>query len=369
MNPLLSLRRNGIKLAGVVGVTLVSLSANALIVQPGGPGESLPTDLPLDAIGKWGNNAAAVAVAPGWVLTTRHQDVLNNPPDRNVVFDGVTYVADTDAQITFGDNIDLRLVPIFENGEAATLSSFVGIYDGTISPRTTTTVLVGFGPTIGEADTDGFDWAGSLNANNGLNVGQNRINTTDTISGGTYSGMSVLVADFDRDGTLGPNGAVEFEATASFGDSGGSWFVNDNGTWKVAGLTHAIEIDGDDDGIASTTNDDYDAQAFYGQKIFATDLTGFASDFIVTGDYNGNGLVDAADYTIWADTFGSTLDLAADGNGNGVVDAADYTIWADNFGSTLSDNFTSLAPVPEPGTSALVLSGLMWGLSRRRSRA
>ncbi|MEM8496300.1 MAG: PEP-CTERM sorting domain-containing protein, partial [Planctomycetota bacterium] len=155
----------------------------------------------------------------------------------------------------------------------------------------------------------------------------------------------------------------------SFGDSGGSWFVNDNGTWKVAGLTHAIEIDGDDDGIASTTNDDYDAQAFFGQKIFATDLTAFASDFIVTGDYNGNGLVDAADYTIWADTFGSTLDLAADGNGNGVVDAADYTIWADNFGSTLSDNFTSLAPVPEPGTSALVLSGLMWGLSRRRGRA
>ncbi|MCA9188726.1 MAG: dockerin type I repeat-containing protein, partial [Planctomycetales bacterium] len=47
---------------------------------------------------------------------------------------------------------------------------------------------------------------------------------------------------------------------------------------------------------------------------------------LVEGDYNGNGIVDAADYTVWKDTFGSSDDLIADGNGNGIVDAADYTI-------------------------------------------
>ena len=30
----------------------------------------------------------------------------------------------------------------------------------------------------------------------------------------------------------------------------------------------------------------------------------------VPGDYNDNGIVDAADYTIWRDTLGSTTDLA-----------------------------------------------------------
>ncbi|MCA9188880.1 MAG: lamin tail domain-containing protein, partial [Planctomycetales bacterium] len=52
------------------------------------------------------------------------------------------------------------------------------------------------------------------------------------------------------------------------------------------------------------------------------------------GDYNWNSVVDAADYTIWKDGFGSTLLLNADGNADGQVNAADYTIWKDSFGET-----------------------------------
>ena len=54
----------------------------------------------------------------------------------------------------------------------------------------------------------------------------------------------------------------------------------------------------------------------------------------LVGDYNGNGKVDAADYNVWRDAFGSSDDLRADGNGNGIIDAADYNLWRDNFGST-----------------------------------
>ena len=46
------------------------------------------------------------------------------------------------------------------------------------------------------------------------------------------------------------------------------------------------------------------------------------------GDYNGDGIVDAADYAIWRDTLGSTTDLRADGDGDGVIDPGDYDTWA-----------------------------------------
>jgi hypothetical protein len=57
------------------------------------------------------------------------------------------------------------------------------------------------------------------------------------------------------------------------------------------------------------------------------------------GDYNFNGFVDAADYTVWQDSFRRNPfgpdDLRADGNGDGVVDQLDYDVWKNNFGATL----------------------------------
>jgi len=54
---------------------------------------------------------------------------------------------------------------------------------------------------------------------------------------------------------------------------------------------------------------------------------------IFGGDYNKNGTVDAADYTIWRNTLGSTSDLRADGDKNGLVDQLDYDYWKARFGS------------------------------------
>ena len=54
------------------------------------------------------------------------------------------------------------------------------------------------------------------------------------------------------------------------------------------------------------------------------------------GDYDRNGQVDLLDQLVWLLSFGSTIDLYADGNGNGIVDAADYTIWRDAYEDSAS---------------------------------
>jgi hypothetical protein len=55
------------------------------------------------------------------------------------------------------------------------------------------------------------------------------------------------------------------------------------------------------------------------------------------GDYNQNGVVDAADYVVWRKTLGSMVPnfSGADGSGNGEVGPDDYGVWTAHFGETL----------------------------------
>lgn len=76
----------------------------------------------------------------------------------------------------------------------------------------------------------------------------------------------------------------------------------------------------------------------------------------ITGDYNNDGLVDAADYTVWRDTFGSTTDLRADGDESGTVDSGDYTFWQTSYGSP-GDTIGST--IPEPTAASLGLTVLL----------
>jgi hypothetical protein len=89
----------------------------------------------------------------------------------------------------------------------------------------------------------------------------------------------------------------------------------------------------------------------------------------LAGDYNRDGTVDAADYTLWRNSLGEFVANyhAADGNGNGIIDEADYETWKVNFGATESGGSMAPEAVPEP-SSAWTLLSLLGGtfLGRRR---
>jgi hypothetical protein len=87
------------------------------------------------------------------------------------------------------------------------------------------------------------------------------------------------------------------------------------------------------------------------------EIRGFLSH--VPGDYNLNGVVDAADYVVWRNTFGDIGDgLVADSNDNSIIDNDDYDTWRTHFGqaglSNLASGSLSTSSVPEPASATLV---------------
>jgi hypothetical protein len=91
-------------------------------------------------------------------------------------------------------------------------------------------------------------------------------------------------------------------------------------------------------------------------------LSNIFSNPTLAGDINNDGLVDVADYDIWAANVGMTgaTWLQGDLNGDGLVDVADYDIWAANVGAT--------AATPEPiSMIILAIGGGLVALKRRNA--
>lgn len=98
-----------------------------------------------------------------------------------------------------------------------------------------------------------------------------------------------------------------------------------------------------------------DSQAGFSMGFFRAVVTGGNQP----GDFNGDGRVDLADYTVWRDNFGADESvLPADTtNGSGVVDAGDYEVWKLNFGEPAAGaEVLAAVSVPEPSTAAVLVA-------------
>lgn len=92
----------------------------------------------------------------------------------------------------------------------------------------------------------------------------------------------------------------------------------------------------------------------------AVNLSTFTQHFtqtgtqILSGDYNANGSVDAADYVVWRKTDGSQ---------------AGYNLWKANFGRTAGGSAAHVAAsVPEPCAFAIAIAGILGILSSLHRR-
>ena len=146
----------------------------------------------------------------------------------------------------------------------------------------------------------------------------------------------------------------------NFGDDLEGLFLHEVGHAAI-GLAHPPWDGEDPDRRVMYVGDFSNPQAPFcctaiNRELHPDDIAGARFVYGLKGDFNGNGVVDAADYTVYRDSEGMTGDgLAADANRDGIVDTLDFDAWVLNFGAqeVLSQTFVPAA-VPEPATIALL---------------
>jgi hypothetical protein len=149
-------------------------------------------------------------------------------------------------------------------------------------------------------------------------------------------------------------------------------FVSHSGTLvaPAAGPIDSLEIAMFGNGSGNGLNGPL-AQPTGEREFFFNNLRIESDAMALLGDYNGNGVVDAADYVVWRRTFGQSVVVpgsGADGDKSGDIGPADYDIWRTHFGTAAPAMSGSISAVPEPYAASLAIVGLGIVLTRFRSR-
>ncbi len=108
--------------------------------------------------------------------------------------------------------------------------------------------------------------------------------------------------------------------------------------------------------------------AMFAQGTATFVITSFARIIPAAGDYNIDGIIDAADYVEWRKAYGGTTPnyLHADGNRDGIINGADFVVW--RHALARQNHGAGTAPVPEPSISLLTAIGLLTLIDSHRRR-
>ncbi|QDU88845.1 hypothetical protein Pla175_22290 [Pirellulimonas nuda] len=128
---------------------------------------------------------------------------------------------------------------------------------------------------------------------------------------------------------------------------------------QITAGTKNLAVDGLTPGtffrLALATNSN-DGNSFFIDNIRLLSLVTDGLD----GDFNEDGVVDAADYTVWRDNLGAAAGTLPNDPNAGVIGAEQYTTWKNNFGASAAiGGALAGSAVPEPSALASLAAGLM----------
>jgi hypothetical protein len=299
-------------------------------------------------------------------LLTSPQTVFTNS---TVSVNGVEFDNDTSVVVGGAGTVELKAHTV-----GGTVNPTVNVLGGIHEFQTAVTIADN--TTVSVAD------GASLDFNNTINLGGKTLTTSGAVElnvgvtgGGSINNSGILgtagttpiAANLSSTGTLavdlGPTNTDFFNVTGdatlsglldivlepSYTPSGSYTVLTASGTLNTAGLA----LHASDTGMFTL--------ATVGKSLVLTVGAGE-----VPGDYNGNGVVDAADYVVWRN--GGPLLNEVDMPG--VINDADFTAWRARFGNTGGAGAVSTA-VPEATTLALAGLAVCFiankGSSRRRT--
>jgi T5SS/PEP-CTERM-associated repeat protein len=196
--------------------------------------------------------------------------------------------------------------------------------DGTISGAVSNGGIVAPGATIGALHITG--------SYSQFSVGTLQIELAGTTPGAQFDRLAVSASV-----TLG--GALNVSLINGFIPAGTSFDILDWGS--LSGVFNSIQLPALPNGLQWNTS-----------QLYTTGVLSVG----IPGDFNGNGVVDAADYVVWRKGLGT------------IYNQNDYTAWRSRFGQSGGSGAGASVntAVPEPATLALLMfAAAGWCLRRR----
>src|SRR4051812_4799678 len=390
-------RLAAVALAAIAFACLVAPVDALVVINSGATDTTLP---PADDPG-WANVAGGLSrnyvyLGNGWALTAAHvgpapgdnDQILNFNGQNFNMIPGQNFVVHNPTGQGLTTYTDLRLVRIDGNPGLPSLTiAATPLTNANLNQPVADVTIVGLGPsrqpnTSVWVDPSNQSHTGYYGMGDYIKRwGKNQIANEDPVFGGSDTDLRGKITLFETAADVFDNVDVmsmitifdqspSFEAQVIGGDSGSAVFHKNGSQWELIGIVNTALV------FANTQPSDF--APFGGGSSFA-DLTFYRSEIlnimaahptVLPGDYNSDGVVDAADYVVWRKGLGTTF-------GN-----TGYDVWRAHLGQTGSGAGTGavtvsvglgsgggLAGVPEPSTLILLAGAavsLFIGRQRRR---